>query len=147
LTHLFDRVSGARIVAPNEAETWREVAERASTMAENTLPKARAFHVALRPRHAYHDGKDDPAQSAIAHGEPFAGKQRIAIVAALGNLRSPAPFGGLIDHDHEGAGGRDKGGDRQQQQTAAEGQGHPTGAIEDLMEAGKVGTVAVAGEA
>lgn len=47
--HLFEKVPGARIVSPNDAEIWREVAETGSTMAENALLKARAFYEALPP--------------------------------------------------------------------------------------------------
>src|SRR5438876_2061370 len=45
--HLFEGVPGARIVSPNDAEIWREVAETGSTMAENALLKARTFYEAL----------------------------------------------------------------------------------------------------
>src|SRR5436190_5668202 len=54
-THLFENVPGARIVSPNDAEIWREVAETGSTMAENALLKARAFHEAL-PQEARGEG-------------------------------------------------------------------------------------------
>lgn len=42
-------VPGARVVSPNDIEIWCEVAETGSTMAENALLKARAFHAALPP--------------------------------------------------------------------------------------------------
>ncbi len=46
---MFDRVPGLRLVSPNEAEIWREVAETGDTMAENALLKARAYYEALPP--------------------------------------------------------------------------------------------------
>src|SRR5438132_13962826 len=52
---LFEGVPGARVVSPNEAEIWREVAETGDTMAENALLKARAFRQAL-PREALDEG-------------------------------------------------------------------------------------------
>ncbi len=42
-------VPGARVASPNDIEIWCEVAETGSTMAENALLKARAFHQALPP--------------------------------------------------------------------------------------------------
>src|SRR4051794_12345280 len=44
---LFHDVPGARIVSPNDAEIWREVAETGDTFTDNALLKARAFHEAL----------------------------------------------------------------------------------------------------
>src|SRR5438309_7805334 len=53
--HLFAGVPGARIVSPNEAEIWREVAETGDTLTENALLKARAFREAL-PKEALKEG-------------------------------------------------------------------------------------------
>ena len=47
--HLFSQVTGARLVSPNEAEIWREVAETGDTFVDNALLKARAFREALPP--------------------------------------------------------------------------------------------------
>ena len=46
---MLANVPGARVASPNDIEIWCEVAETGSTMAENALLKARAFHSALPP--------------------------------------------------------------------------------------------------
>lgn len=53
--HLFSTVPGARVVSPNEAEIWREVAETSDTLTGNALLKARAFREAL-PKEALEEG-------------------------------------------------------------------------------------------
>lgn len=47
---MLANVPCARVASPNDIEIWREVAETGSTMAENALLKARAFHLALPPQ-------------------------------------------------------------------------------------------------
>ncbi len=53
--HLFAQVPDVRMVSPNDAEIWREVAETGATLTENALLKARAFREAL-PKEALHEG-------------------------------------------------------------------------------------------
>ncbi len=53
--HLFAQVPDVRMVSPNDAEIWREVAETGATLTENALLKARAFREAL-PKEAPHEG-------------------------------------------------------------------------------------------
>jgi XTP/dITP diphosphohydrolase len=53
--HLFAAVLNARIISPNDAEIWREVAETGETFTDNALLKARAFYNAL-PQQALDEG-------------------------------------------------------------------------------------------
>ncbi len=53
--HLFAEVPGVRVVSPNDAEVWVEVAETEPTLAGNALLKARALYQAM-PREAYEAG-------------------------------------------------------------------------------------------
>jgi XTP/dITP diphosphohydrolase len=53
--HLFEKVPGAHVVSPNEAEVWVEVAETEPTFEGNALLKARALWDAL-PAQAKREG-------------------------------------------------------------------------------------------
>jgi XTP/dITP diphosphohydrolase len=45
--HLFSEVPGAKVLSPNDAEVWIEVAETEDTLEGNALLKARAMYEAL----------------------------------------------------------------------------------------------------
>lgn len=47
--HLFENVPGSRVVSPNDAEIWIEVAETGETFTDNALLKARGMREALPP--------------------------------------------------------------------------------------------------
>lgn len=72
--HLFSAMPGARVVSPNDAEVWVEVAETEPTLAGNALLKARALYNAM-PQEAHDEGwwvlgDDSGLEVDALNGEP-----------------------------------------------------------------------------
>src|SRR3954462_9932289 len=90
--------------------------------------------------------QDHPAQAAGGDVLAPTRGDRVAVVAALGDLGPAAPLEGLVDDQGQTALGYE-GLDQQQEQAACEFQGRPAGAAEDGMESAEVAVVLVPGGA
>jgi hypothetical protein len=93
----------------------------------------RQAHDAAGPRYVDEQLRGQPAQTTGLYKVPLRRADGVAVDAPSVDLTSPTSLDGVIDANHHGGVGAQKGGDQQAQQPARHGVGRPYSLVEHTM--------------